>query len=84
MMPVGECRVDVRIESACCSIGIALNTRYLHQSAHWVARHTQMVLKSHFGGIFNLCRAAAKQLAGGCGCHGTCHPDFGLASGLGS
>ena len=58
--------VKVGIQGACGGVGITFDARDLYQSANWVAGHTQMMLQSHFGGIFYLCRTASKQLVG-CG-----------------
>lgn len=60
MAPIGKLRVQICIKSTRCSIGIALNTWNLDKSTHRVACQSQMVLKSHFGRIFNLGRSATK------------------------
>lgn len=64
MVSVGKGRIDVGIEGAGGRIRVAFDTRNLYQSAYWVAGHAQVMFQSHFCCIFNLCRAAAKQLAG--------------------
>ena len=51
---VGEGCIEVGIEGSAGCKGVALDARYLHETANRVAGHAQMVLKSHFSSIFNL------------------------------
>ena len=64
MTSIGKSRIDISIQSPRRSIGIPFDTRYLYQSAHRIASHTQMMFQPHFGGILDLRRTTTEQLAG--------------------
>ena len=49
MVTAGKGAVDVGIKGTRRSMGIALDAGYLHQAAHRVARHAEVVLKPHLG-----------------------------------
>ena len=64
--------------------GIALNTRNLHQSAHWVAGKAQIMLQSNLRGVFHLGWGCPQQLSHACGGHSGGRPHLALAANLGS
>ena len=84
MIPIGKTRIDISIQSPRRSIGIPFDTRYLHQSAHRIASHPQMMFQPHFGGILDLCGTTSEQLAGCRRSHSTCHSHFALTPHFGS
>ena len=57
---VGEGGEDITVESTGSGKGIALYTRNLNKTTHWVTRHSQMMLQSHLSGILYLRRTASK------------------------
>ena len=77
---VGEGGEDITVESTGCGKGIALYTRNLNKTTHWVTRHSQMMLQSHLSGILYLRRTASKQLACSRRGHGTSHTHLSLAT----
>lgn len=81
---VGQGGIDIGVEGAGCGIGVALDAWNLHQTAHRVASHAEMMFQPHFSGIFNLGRAAAEELQGCRGCHGAGHTYFSLTADLGA
>ena len=84
MPAIRKCRVEVRIQCACGCKGISFYAWYLHQAAHRVASHAQMVFQSHLCGILNLSRTATKQLACGSRSHSTSHANLTLATNVGT
>ena len=84
VVAIGEGGVDVGVKGTGCSVCVALNAGNLYETAHGVAGHTQMVLKGHFGGVFDLRRTPAKQLVGSGGSHSASHTHFALTAHLGT
>ena len=81
---VGERGVGVGVEGPGCGDGVALDAGDLHQSAHGVACEAQVVFETHLGGVFDLRRGSAEELARGGGSHGARHADLALAADLGA
>lgn len=84
MLAVGEGRIQIGVESTRCRVSIALDAGYLHQTAHRVARKSEMMLKTHFRRILYLCGGAAEQLRCRSGSHGARHAYLALAPYLGT
>ena len=59
---VGECGIQIGIESSRGGVCVSLDAGYLHKAAYGVAGESEVVLESHFGGVLNLCGCAAEQL----------------------
>ena len=73
VFPVGVGGVDVGVQRTCCGVGVTFDAGDLNQTADGVARQSQVVLESHFGGVFDLCGGSAEELAPG-------RPSPGLAA----
>ena len=54
MLSVRERGIKLSVKGTGGGEGVSLDTRYLHQSAHRVAGHAKVVLKTHLGSIFYL------------------------------
>ena len=84
MNAFGKGGIDVGVECACCSVGVAFDARDLHQTANGVAGHAEVMFQSHFGCILHTGQTTAEAVVSSGGRHGTCHPHFGLATGFGT
>lgn len=84
MVSVGERRVGIGVKGTGSGVGVSFDAGNLHQSAHRVARHAQVVFQPHLGSIFYLCGTSTEELACRCSRHRACHAYFCLASGFGS
>ena len=84
MVAVAEGAEQVGVEGTGSGIGVTLDARNLHQSAHGVAGESQVVFQAHFGSIFDLRRCSAKQLVGSGSSHGASHAHFALAAHVGT
>ena len=82
MIAICEGGVEVGIECSCSGVGVALNARYLYQSAYGVAGHAEVMFKPHLGGVFYLRHRAAEELCGSRCRHSACHADLALAAHL--
>src|SRR3712207_8230807 len=80
MLTVRERGVKLRIERPTSRKSIALDTRYLYQTADRVAGHAQMVLQSHLGGILYLRRTTSEKLTRSRAGHSTSHTNLTLAA----
>src|SRR3712207_9435734 len=80
MLTVRERGVKLRIERPTSRKSIALDTRYLYQTADRVAGHAQMVLQPHLGGILYLRRTTSEKLTRSRAGHSTSHTDLTLAA----
>ena len=84
MGSVGERGVDVGIQSAGRRNGVAFDAGDLHQSADGVARQSEVVFEPHLGGILDLRRGAAEELAGRSRSHGAGDAHLALTPYLGA
>ena len=68
---VGKGRVETGVHGAYSCIGIAFDAWYLHQTAHGVAGHAKVVLKTHLSGILYLSDTATEELVSRSRSHST-------------
>ena len=73
-----------RIDGLDRAHGIALDARYLHQSANRVAGQAEVVFHADFGGVFHLLHRAAQHFTQGAGGHGTGDANLTLTADFGA
>ena len=78
----GKGGVDVGIEGTAGGVGVAFDTGDLNESADGVAGHTEVVLKTHLGGVLGGTETSTETVVGGSGGHSAGNADFCLASGF--